>query len=128
MATTVTSTGHRLTSILERLRGTIDGLVALAVGDANGFPIAFVGPAGEREAATAMATLLVSAAERTVSALRLHRVQHVLIQADDAAILVHPIDHRFVLLALLAVNADIERARAQLHACVDDIRIALEGE
>ncbi len=128
MISTVTSTGQRLTSILERLRGTIDGLVAVAVGDANGFPIAFAGPAAEREAATAMATLLVSAAERTVSALRLHRVQHLLIQADDAAILVHPIDGRFVLMALLPVNADIERARAQLHGCADDIRIALEGD
>lgn len=126
--TTLTPEGiaKPLVSVLEGLRGSADRFMAVALGDANGLPIAFVGPTAEKEAATAMASLLMAAAQRATQILGLPRARDLVVYAGDAAILVRPAGERFTLLAILGPGQDVERARLLLQSCADDARILLE--
>ncbi len=114
-----------LVSVLEGLRRSPDRFAAVALADANGLPIAFVGPTAEKEAATAMASLLMAAAQRATQVLGLPKAQDLVIHAEDAAVLVRPAGERFTLLAILDPAEDVERARRLLQSCGDDVRILL---
>ncbi len=117
----------RIGAALERFRSSMGGRVSIGLADANGLPIAFAGPAGDGEAATAMAALLVSAAERATQILRLPPPQDLVIGAGGATVLVRPVGQRLTLLAILDGTADLGRVRALVQTCSDDLRILFEG-
>ena len=116
-----------VTPIFERLHRSLGGLVAVGLGDAPGLPIAFDGPTSDREAATAMASLLVSAAQRAAQILGLPGVLDILIDAEGYTVLVRPVADRFTLLAILKGDANLGHARLLAQSCSDDISVALEG-
>ena len=119
--------GDQVLSALERLRRSLGGLIAVGLGDTNGLPIAFIGPAGDREAASAIASLLMSAAERATQILGLPRVLDLLIEAEGYTILVRPIEGRFSLVAILGGDANLGHARLLVQSCSDDLAVVLEG-
>ncbi len=116
-----------LVSALERLHGSVQGFLSVALADANGLPIAFLGPATAKEASTAMASLLLAAAQRATQVLGLSRAQDLVVHADGAAVVVRQVGQRLTLLAILNRAADVERARLLVVACSDDVRILLES-
>lgn len=117
---------REITAVLERLRRSLDGLVAVGLADANGLPVAFLGPAVEKkEAATAMAALVVGAAQRAVRALHLPRAREVLIATEGFNILIAPVGDELTLVGILANEANLGYARIQVDACSREIRAAL---
>lgn len=117
---------QRLALVLQRLKGSLKGGMAVGLADANGLPVAFYGPALEREAASAMATLLVSAASRTAEVLGLAAVRDVVIDAGGSSVLVRPVGDRFTLVVLLSETADLTDARIRCQDATDNLLIALE--
>ena len=117
----------QILAIFERLHRSLGGLVAVGLGDSNGFPVAFYGPTVEKEAATAMASLLVSAAQRAAQVLGLPGIQDIFIDADGSTILVRPVADRFTLVAILGPDANLGHARLVAQSCSDDISVALES-
>jgi predicted regulator of Ras-like GTPase activity (Roadblock/LC7/MglB family) len=127
MATVQLELQQNVWSIFERLHRSLQGIVAIGLSDANGLPVAFFGPTAEREASTAMATLLLSAAQRATQALGLPGVRDVVIDADGFNVLVHPVGKRFTLVVIAGHTSDIGRVKLLAGTCGDDIRIALES-
>ena len=115
-----------ITGAFGHLRSSLPGLLAVSLGDANGLPVAFSGPAAEKEAATAMASLLVSAAQRAAQLLGLPHVRDLIIDADGSSLLVQPVGARFILMAILGHGVDMGHAKLLLQSCSDDLLIALE--
>ncbi len=118
---------RRIASIFERLRKSLSGLAAIGLADANGLPVAFSGPTREKAAATAMAALLVSAAQRAADILTLPKVRELVIDADRFEVLVRPIGDRFTLVAILNGDANLGLARLLIQTCSDDLQIAMDA-
>jgi len=127
MESSVASIGQSVTSTFKNAERLLSSLVAVGLADAQGLPIAFVGPSAERESATAMATLVVSAAGDAAKFLGLPPVREVMIDATGFIVLVRPIGDRFTLLAILDSDTNAGYAKLVLQTCSDDIQIALES-
>jgi predicted regulator of Ras-like GTPase activity (Roadblock/LC7/MglB family) len=127
MASSVASIGPSVASTFKNAERLLNGFVAIGLADAQGLPIAFLGPSVEKDAATAMSTLVVSAAARAAKFLGLPSVREVTIDATGFTMLVRPIGDRFTLLAILDSDTNIGYAKLVLQTCSDDIRIALES-
>jgi len=127
MESSVASIGQSVTSTFKNAGRLLGSLVAVGLADAQGLPIAFVGPSAERESATAMATLVVSAAGDAAKFLGLPPVREVMIDATGFIVLVRPIGDRFTLLAILDSDTNVGYAKLVLQTCSDDIQIALES-
>ncbi len=112
---------QRVNAIFDRLRHSLDGVIAVGLADANGLPIAFLGPVDEKTAATAMACLLVSAAHRASEALGLPPVREVLVDSEGFTLLVAPVGARVTLIAILAHDANIGFARLQVQTCGSEL-------
>jgi predicted regulator of Ras-like GTPase activity (Roadblock/LC7/MglB family) len=112
---------------LGRLGKSVSGLTAVGLADANGLAVAFSGPTREREAATAMATLLVGAAQRAADILKLPRVRELVIDAERFEVLVRPVGERFTLIAILNGGTNLGLARLLIQSCSDDLRIAMDA-
>lgn len=112
-------------SIFDRLRHALDGLVAVGLADANGLPVAFLGPAGEKNVATAMASLVVRSAQRATEALGIPPAKEVVIGSEGFTVLVWPVQDGFTLVVILAHEANIGLARLQVDACGSEIRAVL---
>ncbi|HYM40033.1 MAG TPA: roadblock/LC7 domain-containing protein [Thermoplasmata archaeon] len=125
MTTVEVTLNAQLASVLERMRRSVEGISAVGLADANGLPIAFLGPSAEKGAATAMAALLVSAGHRAAEALGLPSVREVHVYVDGPVFLVCPIEDRFTLVVILSeetniglVRLEMEKAAAEIHAIV----------
>ncbi len=116
---------QRVNAIFDRLRHSLEGLVAVGLADANGLPIAFLGPVGEKTAATAMATLLVTAAHRASMALGLPPAREVVVDSEGFTLLVAPVGAHMTLIAILAHEANIGYARLQIQTCSNDVQAVL---
>ncbi len=117
---------EQIMSIFERLHISLGTIVAVGLGDGNGLPVAFVGPTQEKEAAVAMASLLVGAARRASEALRLPHVQDIVVDAEDFTMMVHSLGERFTLITIFHNQENLGYARLVLQTCSDDLAIALE--
>ncbi len=118
---------QRVNAIFDRLRHSLEGLVAIGLADANGLPIAFLGPVGEKTVATAMASLLVSAAHRASEALGLPPAREVLVDSEGFSLLVAPVGAHVTLIAILAHDANIGYARLQVQSCSNELQAVLES-
>lgn len=118
---------RQIAAIFDNVRTSLPSLMAIGLGDTNGLPVAFSGPTADKEAATAMASLLVSAAQRAAQLLDLPRVRDLLVDAYGSTLIVHPLGDRFILMAILNEDADLGRARLLVQTCGDDLRVALEN-
>jgi len=101
----------RLRQVLEGLAKEVSGLRALVVGDRSGLPIASVGRGPKTLAATAMATLALSAAEKVTSALGLPAPRGIVIEADPWVVLVQSLGNGFTLLSVFPTTKDLEATR-----------------
>jgi predicted regulator of Ras-like GTPase activity (Roadblock/LC7/MglB family) len=121
------SLDHQIAAILERLQTSVSGLAAVGLSDANGLPVAFFGPTREKAAAAAMATLLVSAAQKAADVLSLPQVREVLIDADRFQVLIRPVGERFTIVAILNGGSNLGLARLLIQSSSDDLRIAMDA-
>ena len=101
----------RLRQVLEGLAKEVSGLRALVVGDRSGLPIASVGRGPKILAATAMATLTLSAAEKVTCALGLPAPRGIVIEADPWVVLVQSLGNGFTLLSVFPTTKDLEATR-----------------
>ena len=116
---------RQLMAVLESLRRSVDGIRAVGLGDANGLPVAFLGPSAEKAAATAMAALLVSAGHRAAEALGLPSVREVHVHVDGPVFLVCPIEDRFTLLVILIDERNLETVRLRMQEAAAEIHAML---
>ncbi len=105
--TVVEAVDVRLRQLLEGLATGVPGLRALVVGDRSGLPIASVGRGPKTLAATAMATLTLSAAQKVTTALDLPSPEGVTIDAGPGLVLVQSLGSGFTLSSVFPASADV---------------------
>ena len=127
-AATEVHAGARLQSILEGLAWRVDGLRAAVVGDPNGLPVASLARGETSLAATAMATMILYAAENVASNLGLAGHKDVLIEGGGWKVLVRSLGGGFTLLGVLdgtvnlgLVRLEIERSTPEMRALLDEL-------
>jgi len=119
----------RLQAKLAQVVRDVEGVSAVAVGDAHGLPIASTIRRGKTMAATAMATLLLRAGGQVMESLDLPTVQDILIEGGTWNVVVMALGEGFTLLVVFPgsanlglLNIELKRIRPEIHAIIEELR------
>lgn len=104
----------------------IRGLRSAVVGDSNGLPVVAIRRGHETLSATAMATLLLSAADRAADTMELRGLRDVLVEGEGWFILVSSLGHGFTLSCIVDGSTDLGLLRAEIRRRAIEIKVVLE--
>ena len=116
---------ERLERLLRELARHLD-LSAVVVGDPNGLPIASISQGERTLAATAMATMILYAAENVASNLGLEGHKDVLIEGKEWKVLVRSLGQGFTFLGVLEGDVNLGLARREVERLMPEIRALLD--
>ncbi len=105
----------RLRNVLTEIARSAPGVKVLVVGDPSGLPIATLARGARTQAATAMATLLLSAAQRVTANLELVGSAAVIIEGGDWCVVVNDLGEGFSLLGVVDGGANVAAAKQSIR-------------
>ena len=105
----------RLQQILEALALAIPGSRSLAVGDPNGLPVVSLDRGPNTMAATAMATLAMTAAKNVCVTLGLEHAEDVLIESRGWKVLVRSLGNGFTFLVVLEASVNLGLVKIEVE-------------
>src|SRR6266699_634301 len=116
----------RLQAKLSQVVRDVEGVSAVAVGDAHGLPIASTIRRGKTMAA--MATLLLRAGGQVMESLDLPTVQDILIEGGTWNVVVMALGEGFTLLVVFPgsanlglLNIELDRIRPEIQAIIEEL-------
>lgn len=116
----------RLQQVLEVLALAIPGSRSLAVGDPNGLPVVSLDRGPNTMAATAMATLAMSAAKNVCVTLGLERPEDVLIESSGWKVLVRSLGNGFTFLVVLEATVNLGLVKLEVERRCQELREVLD--
>ncbi len=116
----------RLQQVLEALALTIPGSRSLAVGDPNGLPVVSLDRGPNTMAATAMATLAMTAAKNVCLTLGLERPEDVLIESSGWKVLVRSLGNGFTFLVVLEASVNLGLVKIEVERGCKELREVLD--
>jgi len=117
---------ERLERLLRDFARQLD-LSAVVVGDPNGLPIASVNRGERTLAATAMATMILYAAENVAANLGLEGHEDVLVEGRGWKVLVRSLGEGFTFLGVIEGEANLGLFRLEIARVAPEIRTLLEA-
>jgi len=112
---------ERLELVLRRIARQLD-LSAMVVGDRNGLPIASFSRADHSLAATAMATMILYAAENVAANLGLVGQEDVLVEGRGWKVLVRALGDGFTLLAVMEGEVNLGLLRLEIARAIPQLK------
>jgi len=116
----------RLQQILEALALAIPGSRSLAVGDPNGLPVVSLDRGPNTMAATAMATLAMTAAKNVCVTLGLEHAEDVLIESRGWKVLVQSLGNGFTFLVVLEASVNLGLVKIEVERLCKELREVLD--
>ena len=116
----------RLQQILEALALAIPGSRSLAVGDPNGLPVVSLDRGPNTMAATAMATLAITAAKNVCVTLGLEHAEDVLIESRGWKVLVQSLGNGFTFLVVLEASVNLGLVKIEVERLCKELREVLD--
>ncbi len=118
----ILSTEVRLHQILESISRNVGGTRSIVIGDSSGLPVISLDKGANTMAATAMATLALSAARNVSSNLDLPDLSSVTIEGRGWRVFVRSLDPRFTLFIVTADDVDPAFVKAELERHAPELR------
>lgn len=116
----------RLQTALDNLARQLEGVRTLVVGDSNGLPVASITRGPKTLAATASATMVLSAAASVAANMGLSALEDVLLEGPDYKVLVQGLGHGFSIFAVLSSEANLGIVRLLMNQKAAEIRTVLD--
>ncbi len=115
-----------LRKTLEQVVRDAEGITALAISDPNGLPVDSLIRGSQAIAATAMATMALTAANKIMSSLSLDSPEDVLIEGGSHNVLVLSLGKGFSLLAVFQSSANLGYIKLCLSGRAQELRELLD--
>lgn len=112
---------QKLERLLRNFARQLD-LSAVVVGDTNGLPVVSVSRGDRTLAATAMATMILYAAENVASNLGLEGHEDVLLEGKDWKVLVRSLGDGFTFLVVIEGQANLGLLRLEVERIIPELR------
>lgn len=117
---------EQLQRILERIADEVEGIRTVVVGDRSGLPIASLVQGQATMSATAMATMVLTAARNVATNMGLEELVDVLIEGKAWTIVVRSLGEGFTMLLLVDGDANLGLVKIQTERRANEIREVLE--
>lgn len=116
----------RLQTALDDLARQLEGVRTLVVGDSNGLPVASITRGPKTLAATASATMVLSAAASVAANMGLSALEDVLLEGPDYKVLVQGLGHGFSVFVVLSSETNLGIVRLLMNQKAAEIRTILD--
>ena len=118
---------EELDRVLQGMAQGIPGLRAVVIGDSNGLPLASVSNGTRSIAATAVATLIVTAAKDLTAILEFSAFSDVLVEGHDWKVFVRLLRNNFTFMGVMDGDANLGLVRIELDRRCREVEAVLDS-